>query len=177
MEAISASMTTREIAMILFARLFVKSDGISKDQLFAGLQFSDEDKDKAFNEMEEILLSHTPLFLQQVEETFILKSRGEFAAFLGSLLQKRRPLLTQALLETLAYIAYNQPVRKSEIDRLRGADSEYSIAKLSAEGLIRSTASRSRPGNPLLYQTTKFFLEVFNLKDLSELPPLSDFVS
>ena len=83
--------------------------------------------------------------------------------------------MNAATMETLAIIAYRQPVLKSEIDNIRGADAGGSLKKLLEKKLVRIVGRKDVPGRPIIYGTTKKFLEVFNLKDLSELPTLREF--
>jgi len=80
--------------------------------------------------------------------------------------------LSRAALETLSIIAYNQPVAKSRIERVRGVESTGPLKTLLEKGLIAIDGRQDAPGRPLLYKTTKRFLEVFGLGDLSSLPPL-----
>ncbi len=80
--------------------------------------------------------------------------------------------LSKASLETLAIIAYNQPVTRSYIDQVRGVDSAYSVGVLMERELIEERGRMDVPGRPRLYGTTEAFLRVFGLSDLSELPPL-----
>jgi segregation and condensation protein B len=82
--------------------------------------------------------------------------------------------LTPAALETLAVIAYRQPVVKADIDRFRGVDVSGSLKGLLEKKLVRVVGRKDVPGKPILYGTTKKFLEVFNLKDLAELPTLRE---
>ncbi|MBS6447361.1 MAG: SMC-Scp complex subunit ScpB [Clostridiales bacterium] len=80
--------------------------------------------------------------------------------------------LSKASLETLAIVAYNQPVTRSYIDQVRGVDSSYSVGVLTERELIEEKGRMDVPGRPRLYGTTEAFLRVFGLSDLSELPPL-----
>ena len=81
--------------------------------------------------------------------------------------------LSKASLETLAVIAYNQPVTRAYIDQVRGVDSAYSIGVLTERELITEMGRLDVPGRPRLYGTTEVFLRVFGLSDISELPPLA----
>ncbi len=87
--------------------------------------------------------------------------------------QKRR--LTQAALETLAIVAYRQPITKAEISSVRGVNSEGTIQTLAERGLIKEIGREDTPGQPILYGTTRAFLELFNLNNLDELPSLEEF--
>lgn len=83
--------------------------------------------------------------------------------------------LSQAALETLAIVAYCQPVTRNEISSIRGVSSDSSVNSLLEKGLLREAGVQDSPGNPALYGTSKAFLEKFGLKNVSELPPLEGF--
>ena len=90
-------------------------------------------------------------------------------------MKKGIPLkLSQAALETLAIIAYKQPVTRSEIEYIRGVDVGGILRSLADKKLIRILGKKEVPGRPLIYGTSKRFLEVFALKDLSSLPTLQE---
>ncbi len=78
--------------------------------------------------------------------------------------------LSQAALETLAIIAYNQPITRVEVDEIRGVNSTFVIRKLVAKGLLKEAGKSTLPGRPNLYKTTKEFLDYFGLSSLSDLP-------
>lgn len=84
--------------------------------------------------------------------------------------------LSQPALETLAIIAYKQPITKLEIDQLRGVNSDGAVKSLMDKKLIKIIGKKETPGRPFLYGTTKEFLQYFGLKNLSDLPPISDFL-
>jgi segregation and condensation protein B len=84
--------------------------------------------------------------------------------------------LSTAALETLAVVAYRQPVSRGQIAEIRGVDSESAIQSLERWGLVEQAARLSTPGNPAIYRTTPLFLEKLGVNDLSELPPLADHV-
>lgn len=98
-----------------------------------------------------------------ISTPWILKFRGG-----------RPASLSQAALETLAVIAYRQPVLKSDIEQVRGVDVSAALKGLLEKNLVRVVGRKDVPGRPIMYGTTKRFLEVFNLKDLSELPTLRE---
>lgn len=84
--------------------------------------------------------------------------------------------LSGPALETLAVVAYRQPVSRSQIAQIRGVDAESAIRSLERWGLIEEAARLSSPGNPAVYRTTGLFLEKLGINDLAELPPLADHV-
>lgn len=83
--------------------------------------------------------------------------------------------LSQAALEALAVIAYHQPVARTGVNAVRGVNSEGVIASLAEKGLVKEVGRDKNAGNAILYGTTRTFLEKFGLKDLAELPPLTEF--
>jgi segregation and condensation protein B len=84
--------------------------------------------------------------------------------------------LSQPALETLAIIAYKQPITKLEIDQLRGVNSDGAVKSLLDKRLIKIIGKKETPGRPFLYGTTKEFLQYFGLKNLADLPPVADVV-
>ena len=99
-----------------------------------------------------------------------LRPRPEVSEWLTKLVQPRAPRLSKAALETLAIIAYKQPVIRSDVEHIRGVDCGGVIRALLERNLIRVLGRKEIPGRPLIYATTKRFLEVFDLKDLKDLP-------
>lgn len=84
--------------------------------------------------------------------------------------------LSPAAMETLAVVAYRQPVSRSQVSEIRGVDSDSAVRTLERLGLVEEKERLSIPGNPAVYQTTELFLERLGLDDLAELPPLADHV-
>jgi segregation and condensation protein B len=114
------------------------------------------------------------ILLVQVAGGFQFRTRPEMATWIRKLKSARPAMLSPAALETLAVVAYRQPLVKSEIDRIRGVDVSGALKGLLEKKLVRIVGRKDVPGKPIIYGTTKRFLEVFNLKDLSELPTLRD---
>jgi len=113
--------------------------------------------------------------LREVASGWQLQSRPEFAERLGRLWEERAPRYSRALLETLALIAWRQPITRAEIEEVRGVAVSSNITRTLLEReWIRVVGHRDIPGKPAIYGTTKSFLDHFNLKSLSELPPLAD---
>lgn len=83
-------------------------------------------------------------------------------------------LLSNASLEVLAIVAYNQPITRAEIDELRGVSSNYIIRRLLAKGLLKEAGKSTMPGRPNLYKTTKEFLDYFGLASISDLPDIEN---
>lgn len=113
--------------------------------------------------------------LVQAGKGFRFQSRQQYADWVGRLSEERPARYSRALLETLAIIAYRQPVTRGDIEEIRGVSvSSDIIQKLSEREWVREVGHRDVPGRPALFGTTPGFLEHFGLKSLSELPPLSE---
>lgn len=115
------------------------------------------------------------LILQQVSGGWQFRTRSEWATWVQQLIAGRPVRLTRAQLETLAIVAYRQPITRPEIDDIRGVDSSQTLKLLMERGLIRCLGKREEVGRPLLYGTTKEFLDFFSLGDLRELPTLREY--
>ena len=112
--------------------------------------------------------------LKEVAKGYQFRSRSEYGAYILKMLQTTPNRLSRASMETLAIIAYKQPILRYEIERLRGVDVGGILRTLMEKGLIKIMGRKELPGRPLIYGTTKRFLEVFDLKDISSLPKLKE---
>jgi segregation and condensation protein B len=111
------------------------------------------------------------LMVQGIAGGYVLKTRAEFAVWTNKLFdQPKAPRLSQPALETLAVIAYRQPIGRAEIESVRGVAVDGVVATLLERKVIRVAGRSEQPGRPLLYETTPLFLELFGLKSLEELP-------
>ncbi len=113
--------------------------------------------------------------LQEVAGGWQLRTAPECAAFARRFLKVKPQRLTRAALETLAIIAYRQPVTRPEIEEIRGVDSGAVVKALLERKLIKILGKKEEPGRPILYGTSREFLEFFSLKDLASLPTLREF--
>lgn len=114
-------------------------------------------------------------FLQKVSGGYQLRTRPEYAEFLRKLGHNRPFKFSRPALESLAIIAYRQPVTRSEVEYLRGVDSGSVLKTLLEKRLVRILGKKDVPGKPMIYGTTREFLELFGLPDLSALPTLREF--
>lgn len=114
------------------------------------------------------------LIIREVANAYQMCTNPENAEYLRRLIDIRPFRLSRAALETLAIIAYRQPITKSEVEEIRGVDSTGAIRVLMEKRLIKIMGKKDEPGRPFLYQTTKEFMEFFDLKSLSDLPTLKD---
>jgi segregation and condensation protein B len=109
-------------------------------------------------------------FLCEVAGGWQLRSRPEYNEWIKRMLQPSPRRLTKAALETLAIVAYNQPIIRADIEHIRGVDCGGVLRQLMERKLIRVLGRKEIPGRPIIYATTKLFLELFNLKSLKDLP-------
>lgn len=116
------------------------------------------------------------LQLVEVAGGYRLVTKGEFAPWLKRLEKTKAPSkLSRSALESLAIIAYKQPIVRAEVEQIRGVETSGVIRTLLERKLVRIVGRKEEPGRPIMYSTTKFFLEHFGLRDLSQLPPLREF--
>jgi segregation and condensation protein B len=115
------------------------------------------------------------LQLHSVAGGYQLRSNPANAAWVQKLLAQKPVRLSRALLETLAIVSYRQPITRPEIDDIRGVDSGATLKTLMDRSLVRILGKKEEPGRPMLYGTTRDFLEFFNLSDLKDLPTLREF--
>lgn len=113
------------------------------------------------------------IFIMKLEESYQMCSRKEYGEYIRKVMDiKRNSPLSQAALEVLAVIAYNQPVTKAFVEQVRGVDCSGVIGSLTTKELIEEKGRLELPGRPLLYGTTENFLRCFQIETLDDLPPL-----
>ncbi len=117
------------------------------------------------------------IYLAEVAGGYQFRTRLEYAQQMRKLAKERSFRFSQAALETLAIIAYRQPVTRGEIEYLRGVDSGGVMKTLLEKNLLKILGKKDVPGRPLMYGTSRHFLELFGLRDLSELPTLKELVA
>ena len=152
--------------------LFVSPEPLAIDQLAAALQAQPRQVEKALEGLASEY-GRRGIRLQRhdsrVQLTTAPEMAGEIERLLGLELSAR---LTQAAVEVLAIVAYQQPVTRPHIDSIRGVNSDSVLRTLLRHGLIEEAGRSEGPGRPILYVTTPMFLQHFGLTSLSELPPL-----
>ncbi len=115
------------------------------------------------------------LLLVELEDSFQLCTKPEYASVVKQTMELRRNTpLSNAAMEVLAIIAYNQPVTRAFVEQVRGVDSSQTVLNLVEKGLVEEAGRLDIPGRPISYRTTPGFLRNFGMKSLEELPPLPD---
>jgi segregation and condensation protein B len=173
-------MTDNQLKSILEVALLSSNEPLSIPQL-QRLFESAEKPDTVLirNTLKALQQDYTDrvLVLVQVAGGYRFQIRLEFAPTIKKLHEKRPPRYSRALLETLALIAYRQPITRGEIEEVRGVIISTNIVKTLVErDWVKVLGHKDVPGKPALYGTTKQFLSYFNLNHLSELPPLKAWV-
>ena len=174
-------MQKKEINKIVEALLFASPEPLTQAQLNSIIEpdLVDPDLTKLEIIIEDLrnkyLKNENAFTIVQVALGYQIVSRSEYEVFIRRLLRKSgRLALTNASLETLAIVAYRQPVNRYEIESIRGVDSSGVLKTLLSKNLIKIKGRDSGPGRPLLYNTTEKYLEYFGLSNLSEMPKLSE---
>ena len=172
-------MNHTELKKIVEAALMVLAQPLSVSDLLTMFE-DDLDKPdrnevrKALNELREDY-AERGIELKEVASGFRFQARSDFAGRINRLYDEKPQRYSQALLETLAIIAYQQPVTRGEIEDIRGVSLSTGIVRtLFEREWIRVVGHRDVPGHPELLATTRQFLDYFNLKELSELPALGE---
>ncbi len=168
----------RELEAILEALLFVAHEPLSLDRLCALVgDVKNAEVAQALGRLREALeRGGRGLQLIEVAGGYRLATKAEYAPWIRRLEKsKTAPKLSRSALEALAIIAYKQPIVRAEIEEIRGVETSGVLRTLLERKLVRIVGRKDVPGRPIMYGTTKFFLEHFGLRDLSELPPLKEF--
>ena len=103
-----------------------------------------------------------------------MRTKPEYASMVEEILAPKSEQLSSAAIETLALIAYNQPITRPEIEEVRGVSTSHLLRRLKKDGLIEVVGLKEAPGRPKMYSTTERFLEQFGLESLESLPPLPE---
>ena len=161
-----------DLKNIIESLLFVAEEPLTLDRIKDVLELNDRKPIReALHELQTDYESRTGAFvLREVAGGFQFRSRPEYVPWIKKLIQPKPARLSKAALETLAIIAYKQPVIRSDIEQLRGVDCGGVLRMLLERNLIRVLGRKEIPGRPIIYATTKQFLEVFDLKNLKDLP-------
>lgn len=164
---------------ILEGLLFVTGDdGLTLKEVASILNISEfEAKALVFKLKTSYENENRGLRLNYLGNTFKLTTKQEHKEYYEKLLESPTThTLSQAALEVLAIVAYNEPITRAQIDEMRGVDSVYVIRKLLAKGLLKEAGKSDAPGHPILYKTTDDFLDYFGLSTKDDLPKIEDIV-
>jgi segregation and condensation protein B len=164
------------IKAVIEALIFASDTPLALEKIFIIL--SGVEKQEIKEALENLLLEYNErqagIYLQEVAGGFQFRTRPELSPWIKKLKSTKPHSLSPQAMETLAIVAYKQPIVKSEIESIRGVDVGAPLKGLLDKKLIRIVGRKDVPGKPIIYGTTKKFLEVFNLKNLMDLPNLRE---
>jgi segregation and condensation protein B len=165
-----------ELGAIIEAILFVAGEPVLLSDLEKALEISPLELDTAVSALEsDYSFNRRGICLKRFGDHIQLATRAEYAPYVEKLLQPvQKQSLSQAAMETLAVVAYRQPVTRSEVEAIRGVKCDYSIQSLTHKGLIAEVGRKEALGRPILYGTTDAFLGHFGISTLYELPKLPE---
>lgn len=153
--------------------LFAAKEPVPLSRLAEVLQLDVTDLPHLLDQLQE-RRSRTGLQVAQLAGGYTLATRPEYAEYVQRLLEPDPEKLSVQALETLAIIAYRQPITRPEIDEIRGVNSSASVTSLIERDLVRIAGRKDAPGRPFLLETTPRFLSVFGLADLADLPDIGE---
>lgn len=158
------------------AILFVAGDAVSVKELARALQISEQKLSKQLNEIsDEYDYQQRGFLLKRFGDKVQLATRPLYSEDVVRLLQPvQQQSLSQAAMETLAVVAYKQPVTRAEVEQIRGVKCDYSLQSLMLKGMIDEIGRKDTIGRPILFGTTDKFLSHFGIRSLEELPPMPE---
>jgi len=165
-------MNLTEKESILEGVLFAAGDVVKVDVLANILGESKSEVVKIIDSLnEKFLAENRAITVRKINDSYQMATKTDYHQYISKLYEtKQKQNLSQAAMETLAIIAYKQPVTRQEIEKLRGVNSDKSVMALSEFGLIEDVGRLDAPGRPLIYATTDEFLRVFGYSSLTDLP-------
>lgn len=168
-------MVTAELKSLVEALLFVADGPLRLERLADVLECEPAAVGEALAELMTEYGAGRGVLLQEVAEGYQFRTSPESAEWIRRLAKSRPFRFSRAALETLAIIAYRQPITRAEVEYLRGVDSGGVVKTLLDKHLLRMLGKKDVPGRPIIYGTSKEFLEFFGLRDLGQLPALKEF--
>jgi segregation and condensation protein B len=167
-------LTTNEGITIVEAILFASGDPVSIERIAAAAKIEPSLADKLLRELEDRYEDiGSALTVLRLNDAYQLAVRQEYYDYIRRATdQKRAQPLSQAALEVLTIVAYNQPVTKSFVEHVRGVDSASLVNALCEKALLEEAGRLDVPGKPIAYRTTDTFLRAFGLTSLADLPPI-----
>ena len=165
-----------DLTSAIEAILFAAGDSVPLARLSLVLGVSEQDVETSVKMLQESYTQQQRgMRILRLEDKVQMCSAPEYAPFISKTLEQRKPpVLSQPALETLAVVAYFQPVTRAYIEQVRGVDSSYTVGVLNERGLIEECGRLEVPGRPVLFKTTDVFLRTMGISSLDELPELPD---
>lgn len=167
-------MEIKQYQAALEAVLFASGEPVALDRLAAALEVDVEDAERLAEDLaQDYRTRASGMMIVRLDDCYQMCTKRDFAPYIRRAMEIRRNTpLSQAAMEVLAIVAYNQPVTKAVIEQVRGVDCSAVLQGLQLKGLVEEKGRLELPGRPLLYGTTVHFLRCFGVSKLDELPPL-----
>ena len=164
------------ITAAIEAILFSNGDSVEKSRIAQALEIPEKLVDESVDKLIDDYKAHDRgITIIKLDSAYQMTAVKQYAEQIRTVMDLRRNTpLSQAALEVLAVVAYNQPVTKAFVEQVRGVDCSGVIGSLTTKGLIEEKGRLELPGRPLLYGTTEHFFFFFNIYNLEELPPLPE---
>ena len=164
-------MKLEKLTNIIEGILFAAGDPVPVDLIKEKLGVTKAETDKAIRALERKYTGESGVVLLNFNHKLQLASNPEYKESIASVLNPiREKEFTRTILECAAIIAYKQPITRTELENVRGVNSDYALTTLQSLGMIEPCGRKDTPGKPILFATTDNFLKRFKLKSLSELP-------
>lgn len=169
-------MADLNIKAAIEAILFANGSSVETKRISQALEITEKQAEEYISALiDDYNSANRGITIIKLDEAYQMVSSKEYAPQIRTVMDLRRNTpLSQAALEVLAVVAYNQPVTKAFVEQVRGVDCSGVIGSLTAKGLVEEKGRLELPGRPLLYGTTENFLRCFNINSLEELPPLPE---
>lgn len=166
-----------KLAVLEGLLFIVGDDGLTLNQMIDILEITNEEAKELLNKLKEKYEKpDSGIRINFLGNTFKLTTKKEHREYFQKLIENEDSnVLSQAALETLAIVAYNQPITRLEVNEIRGVDSAQMIRKLTAKGLLKEAGRSDAVGRPILYATTSEFLDYFGLSTIEDLPKIEEF--
>lgn len=178
MEEMEASHENHLRKAAVEALLFVAGEPVALSALVKTTEINEADIKRLMAELiSDYKERNSGIIVAEIADGYQMVTNPDFSLFVKKFKNiNQTNKLSPPALETLAITAYKQPITKLEIDQLRGVNSDGAVKSLLDKRLIKIVGKKETPGRPFLYGTTKEFLQYFGLKNLSDLPPINDFL-
>ncbi|MBQ2752824.1 MAG: SMC-Scp complex subunit ScpB [Firmicutes bacterium] len=172
-------MRLAELESVIEAILFVTGEAVPLGTIADAVNMDKATTKAIINTLADKYLSEKRgMQIIEIDGAYQMCTAPECFEFIRNLYKTpQKQGLTQALLETLAIIAYKQPITKAQIEEVRGVNADHAVYKLTEKGLVQEVGRLDVPGRPILFGTTTEFLRFFGFKSTSELPPLDEGIS
>ncbi len=167
-------MEQTELERAIFAILFAAGEPVGAARIAQAVPCTEDEVHEAARALtDRLAFARSGVRIVRLEDAYQMCSSPEQAEIIARALETRKPpKLSPSQLETLAIVAYYQPVTKAHVEQIRGVDSAYSVGALLNKKLIEEAGRLNVPGRPILYRTTGAFLRTFGLESLEELPEI-----